>query len=185
VYKLDSKGRETVLYSFTGYIDGSNPKFGVVLDSAGNLYGTTEFGGYHDNGVLYKLDSTGKETVLHSFEGSFFDATFPEAVRLGSDGNLYGTTFYSPDGCGWVYKSDLAGNLTVLYDFTDPANGCRPTGVIIFDSAGNLYGTTIGGGVYNFGVVYKLAPSGTLTALHSFTGGADGGTPQDGVLLGR
>jgi uncharacterized repeat protein (TIGR03803 family) len=75
VYKLDPTGHETVLYSFTGGTDGSNPDAGVTLDSAGNLYGTTPGGGISAAGVVYKLDTAGQETVLYSFTGALMGAT--------------------------------------------------------------------------------------------------------------
>ena len=69
VFKLDTTGTETVLYSFTGGADGANPYAGLIRDSAGNLYGTTYGGGTSNWGVVFKLDTTGTETVLHSFTG--------------------------------------------------------------------------------------------------------------------
>jgi uncharacterized repeat protein (TIGR03803 family) len=70
VFKVDAAGNETVLYSFTGGTDGKQPWAGVIQDSAGNLYGTTQLGGAHGLGVVFKVDATGHETVLHSFAGS-------------------------------------------------------------------------------------------------------------------
>jgi uncharacterized repeat protein (TIGR03803 family) len=69
VFKVDTSNNETVIYTFTG-ADGSQPWGGLTLDHAGNLYGTTAFGGAFDAGVLYKLDSSGHQTVLHSFSTS-------------------------------------------------------------------------------------------------------------------
>jgi uncharacterized repeat protein (TIGR03803 family) len=92
VYKVDTKGQETVLHSFTGSTDGSQPEAGVVRDSAGNLYGTTVYGGTSGAGVVYKVDKGGHETVLHSFTGGA-DGAYPWAgVIRDSAGNLYGTT---------------------------------------------------------------------------------------------
>ena len=68
VFKVDTSGHETVLYSFTGGADGSSPN-GVILDSAGNLYGTTTYGGASGAGVVFKVDTSGHETVLYSFTG--------------------------------------------------------------------------------------------------------------------
>jgi len=92
VYKLDTKGHESVLYSFTGGADGGYPN-AVIRDSAGNFYGTTYYGGTAGAGVVYKLDTTGKETVLYSFTGGV-DGGSPYAGVIGdSVGNLYGTTY--------------------------------------------------------------------------------------------
>ncbi len=187
VYKLDAAGHETVLYSFTGGADGGFPVAGVIRDSAGNLYGTTSLGGAgFFGGVVYKLDTTSHETVLYSFTGGA-DGGFPLAgVIRDSAGNLYGTTPYGgyggTAGRGVVYKLDTTGHETVLYRFAGGADGGNPEAGVIRDSAGNLYGTTLLGGTANAGVVYKLDTTGQETVLHTFTGGADGGNPEAGVI---
>ena len=188
VYRLDTAGHETVLYSFTGGADGNAPVAGVIGDSAGNLYGTTEDGGTAGAGAVYKLDTARQETVLYSFTRGA-DGGFPQAgVIRDSAGNLYGTTFGGgmgkclPLGCGVVFKLDTASRQTVLYSFTGGADGGTPTAGVIRDSAGNLYGTTYSGGTGGAGVVYELDAAGHETALYSFTGGADGGFPSAGVI---
>ncbi len=120
VFKLDKKGKETVLYSFTGGADGAETLGGVVGDAAGNLYGTTNYGGEFSGslcagagcGVAFKLDPTGKETVLYTFTGSA-DGLNPQAGLLqDEEGNFYGTTYGGGDtsscsppyGCGVVFK---------------------------------------------------------------------------------
>jgi uncharacterized repeat protein (TIGR03803 family) len=182
VYKVDAASQETVLYSFTGLTDGSNPDAGVILDSLGNLYGTTFGGGL--GGVVYKLDMAGNETVLHGFEGT--DGSLPYAgVIRDPAGNLYGTTTSSyPAVAGVVYKLDSAGNETILYNFEssgDSYNGGAPYGGVVRDPKGGLYGTTLGGGSSNSGVVYMLDAAGRETVLYSFTGSSDGGKPYAGV----
>jgi uncharacterized repeat protein (TIGR03803 family) len=183
VYKLDTAGRQTVLHTFTGGADGGYPYAGVIRDSAGNLYGTTSSGGSAGLGVVFRLDTSGHEKVLYNFTGGN-DGGYPEAgVIRDSEGNLYGTTYRGgKDGFGVVYKLDTAGNETVLYSFTGGANGGYAWAGVIRDSASNLYGTTYGGGADGFGVVYKLDTAGNETVLYSFTGGADGGKPQAGVI---
>ena len=128
---------------------------------------------------MFKLDTTGTETVLHSFTGGA-DGGYPVASLIrDSAGNLYGTTVY---GCvlraGVVFKLDTAGTETVLYGFKGGADGAYPLAGLIRDSAGNLYGTTSGGGVSGQGVVFKVDTTGTETVLYNFTGGADGGLPR-------
>jgi len=184
VYKVDSTGHETVLYSFPVGTDGGDPYAGVIGDSAGNLYGTTTSGGTANAGVVYKVDGAGHETVLYTFTGGA-DGGGPYAgVIRDSNGNLYGTTYHGGTaGAGVVYKLDTVGQETVLYSFTGGADGGVPNGVIR-DPAGNLYGTTSGGGTANAGVVYKLDTTGQETVLYSFTGGPDGGQPQAGVIFG-
>jgi uncharacterized repeat protein (TIGR03803 family) len=193
VYKLDASGHETVLYSFTGGADGGTPVAGVIRDSAGNLYGTTEYGGNVNCidtmgcGVVYKVDTSGHESVLHTFSGGD-DGSFPYAgVILDSAGNLYGTTEQGGDESGVVYKLDPAGQETVLHAFcslTGCTDGVQPVAGVILDSAGNLYGTTLSGGAGQYGVVYEMDTAGTLTVLYSFTNGADGGFPEAGVIRG-
>ena len=184
VFKLDPAGSETVLHNFTGGVDGAYPTSGVILDSAGNLYGTTPYRGTAHRGVLYKLDASGNETVLHAFTGGSDGGHPAGGVVLDSAGNLFGTT-----KTGVVFKFDTAGNFTVLYTFTGGAGGYDLESGVILDAAGNLYGTAyqgIGGNCLQdglCGIVYKLSPSGQETTLHAFTGGDDGGSPLAGLIL--
>jgi len=156
VYKLDTLGNYTVLYSFTGGADGGGPEAGVIRDSAGNLYGTTYGGG--SGGVVYKVDTSGQETVLYSFTGGA-DGGGPEAgVIRDSAGNLYGTTYGGGSGQGVVYKVDTSGHETVLHTFTGGADGGHPAAGLIRGGAGNLFGTASSGGKYGAGVVFELKP---------------------------
>jgi uncharacterized repeat protein (TIGR03803 family) len=185
VFKLAPTGKETVLYSFTGGPgDGSGPFGDLVRDATGNLYGTTSGGGSGCSpavcGVVFKLDTTGKETVLHNFGA---DGAYPNGLVRDAAGNLYGTTSsYGPVGYGTVFKLDTAGNETLLYSFTGGRDGASPGGVIR-DAAGNLYGITSSGGSlarcggYGCGVVFKVDPAGKETVLHSFAG-----YPTDGAF---
>jgi uncharacterized repeat protein (TIGR03803 family) len=177
VFKVDPTGAETVLHSFTGSPDGRDPIGGLIRDQEGNLYGTTSSGGTHSGGTVFKLDSSGKETVLYSFTGAA-DGQYPAAgVIRDEKGNLYGTTVFggtssnpacSPNGsgCGVVFKLDPAGKETVLYAFSSGADGSNPYAPLVRDKAGNLYGTTnLGGnfggecGLYGCGVVFKVTLS--------------------------
>jgi len=118
VWKLDPTGHESVLYTFTGGADGGTLYAGVILDSAGNLYGTTYLGGVVW-GVVWKLDPTGHESVLHTF--TLADGGYPGAgVIMDSAGNLYGTTSYGgAAGWGTVYKVAPGGPSPAL---TQPAH---------------------------------------------------------------
>jgi uncharacterized repeat protein (TIGR03803 family) len=109
VFKLSKTGKETVLYSFTGGTDGGYPHAGLVRDAAGQLYSTTEGGGAAGYGTVFKLDTNGVETVLHSFNGD--DGRDPTSSLVqDAAGNLYGTTFLGGSGdcgsagCGVVFK---------------------------------------------------------------------------------
>jgi uncharacterized repeat protein (TIGR03803 family) len=187
VYKLDATGHETVLYTFTGGADGGGPNSGVIRDSSGNLYGTAVYGGTADYGVVYKVDTSGQETVLYSFTGGADGSNPLSGVIRDSAGNLYGTNSWRGSGsAGVVYVLRTTGRLTVLYTFTGGADGAYPSAGLIRDSAGNFYGTTPAGGAgagwAGYGVVYKLDKTGHETVLYTFTGGADGNRPYAGVI---
>ncbi len=187
VFKLVPAGNETVLYTFTGGADGAQPQGGLVMDTAGNLYGTTVDGGIQPgafgSGVIFELDPAGSETVLLTFD--YIDGANSYAPLLrDAAGNLYGATFSGGHfGDGAVFELGATGSEKVRYAFSGPADGANPVGGLIGDSAGNLYGTTEYGGDLNgcsgkgCGVVFKLAPGGQETVLYLFTGGADGANP--------
>ncbi len=187
VFKVSASGNETVLYSFTGGADGDSPYAGVIRDAAGNLYGTTAFGGTAALGVVFKVDTSGNETVLHTFSRGP-DGNQPDGAGVILDwfGNLYGTTaFNGAGGQGAVYKLDTSGNVTVLYAFPGAADGQDPYNAgVIFASDGQLYGTTEYGGKAGEGVLYQLDGNGNETALYSFaTFTANGfGQPTGNVL---
>ncbi|HEV2381402.1 MAG TPA: choice-of-anchor tandem repeat GloVer-containing protein [Terriglobia bacterium] len=205
VFAVNSN-KERVLYAFTGGADGAEPTAGLVRDSAGNFYGTAAAGGIANGcggygcGVVFKLDRTGNETVLHTFTGGA-DGGGPYAgLARDQAGNLYGTTewggslgntcFALVTGCGVVFKLDPSGNETVLYTFTGGADGGGPGGgTLLLDATGNLYGTAQQGGntsscTYSFGcgVVYEVTPGGVETVLYSFSGGTDGRMPYAGLV---
>jgi len=192
VFKLDPTGKETVLYSFQGGTDGSNPNAGLTMDSAGNLCGTTENGGTAGDGTVFKVDPTGKETLLYSFQGGT-DGILPSAsLIMDSAGNLYGTTYVGGMvGAGTVFKVDRTGKETVLYSFQAGTDGANPSASLITDSAGNLYGTTTYGGsrnsscsAFGCGTVFKLDPTGKETILHSFSGtSSDGAGPVASLII--
>jgi uncharacterized repeat protein (TIGR03803 family) len=192
---------ETLLYNFTGGTDGSNPQAGVILDSAVNLYGTTEYGGSAGNGTVFELavgeGGTYTESVLYNME---YGGNNPlGGLTFDSSGNLYATGFGGPRGGGEVYElSPSSGgkwNYGLLYGFlvdSGSTDGVGPAAAVVFDSSGNLYGTTLQGGAYRggsnpgYGTVYQLTPSSagwTETILYSFAGGSDGYQPEASVAL--
>jgi uncharacterized repeat protein (TIGR03803 family) len=188
VFKLDRTGKLTVLHAFTrGSSDGCLP-LTLIRDAQGNLYGTTEYGGPANVGTVFKVDATGKETVLYSFTGGFVgskDGGFPDGgVIRDAAGNLYGATVAGgPDNFGTVYKVDAAGNETVLHAFTGAnIDGEYPQGALAQDSAGNLYGTTQIGGTANGGTIFKVDPAGNESVLFSFTQQAQGADPQSSLV---
>jgi uncharacterized repeat protein (TIGR03803 family) len=194
VFKLDSAGKFTVLYDFCSQAnctDGYLSYAGLIKDASGNLYGTTYSGGATNGygggnsgpttggGTVFKLDSAGKFTVLHTFcaQAACADGGNPKGSLIeDSSGNLYGTTTFGGTppllGAGIAFKLDSAGNYTVLYNFCSQANcadGYLPYAGLIEDASGNLYGTTyMGGSVVNDnlnGVIFRLtAPDFTIGA---------------------
>jgi uncharacterized repeat protein (TIGR03803 family) len=198
VFKRSKAGKETTLYTFTGGTDGANPEAPLVMDTAGNLYGTTANGGDlscdrgSGCGVVFKVSKAGTYKVLYTFTGGTDGATpyGPGALVLDTAGNLYGTAENGGDlscgsgqGCGVVFKLNKAGHEKVLYSFTGGNDGGYPVAGLARDTAGNLYGMTYGNGTYNYGVVFKLNKAGNETVLHTFTGGADGGRAYGNLLL--
>src|SRR3974390_242900 len=169
---LDGSWTESVLYSFGATaVDGIYPYAGLIIDQAGNLFGTTGEGGASGGGgTVFELspntNGTWKESVLHSFD--YF--TFPEAnLVMDSAGNLYSTTTWGGDGCcGVVFKlspnSDGTWTEQILYSFLGGGDGGNPFGSLIFDQDGNLYGMTLSGGLNlsscdtGCGVGFPLSP---------------------------
>jgi uncharacterized repeat protein (TIGR03803 family) len=178
VFKVDVQGNETMLYSFTGGADGAFPISTLVRDHTGNLYGTTTQGGSAGAGVVFKVDSTGKETVLHNFTGGSDGADPVGGLFLDKAGNLYGTTAQGgTSNDGILFKLDAKGRYTILHTFTGAANdGKYPTYTsVLMDEKGNIYGVTEEGGSTQGGVVYKLSKSNVFTVLYSFAGGTSDG----------
>jgi uncharacterized repeat protein (TIGR03803 family) len=182
VFMVGTNNKETVLYSFRGGTDGSNPHAGLVRDAQGNLYGTTPIGGAFDEGTVFEVDAKGQEIILHNFSGIDGDGAAPDdGLVQDAQGNLYGTTPNGgTTGLGTVFKVDTNGNETVLYSFSG-AEGYPISGLVL-DVHGNLYGTTYVGGNLacqdGCGTAFKVSENGKKTTLYSFTGGPDGQQPS-------
>jgi uncharacterized repeat protein (TIGR03803 family) len=167
VFKLSKGGRETVLYSFKGGMDGSGPYAGLVRDPAGNLYGTTvDGGGYKcysdaDCGTVFRVDKSGKEKVLHRFGGKPDGAIPYGNLTRDEDGSVFGvTTQGGAYNGGTIFKLDREGKETILYSFAGGADGYGPYAGLIRDAEGNLYGTNVYAGdpTCQCGVVFKITP---------------------------
>jgi uncharacterized repeat protein (TIGR03803 family) len=189
VFKMKPNGRTTVLYTFQCRPDGFTPNGGLVLDSAANLYGTTYGGGAPNMGTVFKLAADGTETIAYAFQGGS-DAAYPNSgLIIDKKGNLFGTTYGGGTaGFGTVYELSAKGKETILYSFKGGSDGANPFASLSADAAGNLYGTTWGGGGNGCngngcGTVFRVAPDGTETVLHSFEGGSDGFGPYAGVTV--
>jgi uncharacterized repeat protein (TIGR03803 family) len=183
---------EKILHNFTNGADGGNPQSGLILDGAGNLYGTTYVGGAYCCGTVFELTPAGggtwNEKVLYSF-GSGNTAYPTSGLIFDGAGNLYGTTLQGgPAQGGAVFELSPAGGGTWterdLHDFGALSSGIFPVGGVVFDGAGNLYGTTSTGGGASNGTVFELtAGSWTMRILHNFTGGNDGDFPLAGLVF--
>jgi uncharacterized repeat protein (TIGR03803 family) len=203
VFELDTSGNEAVLYTFPGTAgDGVVPSGSLARDKQGNLYGTTTLGGdlscplNHAGdgcGTVFKLDTSGNETVLYSFTGANGDGARPDGVVRDAKGNLYGVTGeggvacdYYDNGCGIVFEVSNAGKESTLYTFTGNGpsgngTGAFPNWILAPDAQGNLYGTaSIGGQIspncgdfvddIGCGIVFELSPPpATATTLTSST----------------
>lgn len=194
---------ESVIEDFSNHDhDGNGPFAGLTLDASGNLYGTTEYGGAHNMGVVYELnpktDGGWKEQILHDFcpkgPPNCQDGHTPGvgALTMDSSGRVYGTTAGGGYCCGTVFRLTLQANgrwrEIVLYNFKGGASGFEPGAGVVRDKAGDLYGTTVYGGSSqcDCGVVFKLSPrkSGEweYSVLHTFTG-YDGAQPDANLIL--
>ena len=192
----------SVIHTFTGAGDGGIPGPALLMDRAGNFYGTTQYGGRANQGVVWKLVHRGSGWVvqqLYTFSGE--EGSQPNDLVMGPDGNLYGTNQHGGDGFGTVFELTPPATVcksiscpwsaTVLYRFTGQSDGSQPIGLVV-DQSGNLYGTTLYGGdqhspcLGDCGVVFELSRSSggwTESVLHAFTDGDDGGYPQSKPAL--
>jgi uncharacterized repeat protein (TIGR03803 family) len=205
----DGTWTETVLYNFEGGSDGIQPAGGVVLDGAGNLYGTTQGGGglgscYLGCGTVFELSAGSQghwtEKVIHRFglpaRGQNDGIQLMSSLLLDQAGNLYGTATNGGDescnnflGCGTVFKLSPASGgkwtTSLLYAFSASPLGVGPGG-LLFDGVGNLFGVTQGGGSANYGAAIELMPQASggwkAVVLHTFTGGRDGAQPGSSLI---
>jgi uncharacterized repeat protein (TIGR03803 family) len=201
------KWTEKVLHGFRGGSDGAQPNGGLILDSQGAVYGTTELGGYEcahhpaGCGTVFKLAPptvTGgnwTKTILHRFKAAPDGATPVAGLALDGKGNLFGTTEGGGggnSGSGTVFRLALRSDGTwkeqVLYSFQFGNDGADPMAGVIFDALGNLFGTAMGG-VNGAGIVYRLKPPSKmdvpwkLTIMYALQGNPDGLGPTANLLF--
>jgi len=201
IFKLASDGTYSTAFKFSNKStsDGYLPFGPLYRDAQGRLYGPTQEGGTYNKGVIFRINTDGTETVLHSFGGGG-DGGRPNPVIADGSGNLYGTTLIGGDaacgseGCGTVFKIAADGTYSVLYAFQGGSDGEYPSSLLM-DRQGNLIGVTgDGGGTSSCddgcGTIFKLSPGGIEQVLYRFQGGSDGSAPfglvadRDGNLYG-
>jgi uncharacterized repeat protein (TIGR03803 family) len=198
VFKLTPQGNETLLYVFQGGSDGITPSGGLLLDGAGNLYGTTRLGGgtggcadgtNNGCGTVFKLAPDGNETVLYRFSGGSDGSEPTGALISDKKGNLYGTTVYGgAAGDGTVFEVTPKGTETVLHSFAGGSDGVNPYGGLVAGKKGNLFGVVASGGSAENGVVFEVTPVGKETLLYTFCSVAqcvDGGQPSGTLLVDK
>ena len=190
VFKFAPDGTKTTLYRFSNTDSGAAPFASLWRDSAGNLYGTTQYTNVAGDkgGTVFKLSADGHETVLHRFTVNDPAGYMPRAELIADkSGNFYGTTTYGNSicDCGAVFKLAPDGEMTVLHAFTGGNDGAFPEGGLVFDKNGNLYGTASEGGPGR-GIAFKIATDGTETILHGFgSDGNDGSEPWGTLIIGK
>ena len=201
VYEVDASGNERVVYRFKGGSDGIEPVGGLVSLN-GILYGVTYFGGVRKNcyfgsysnwppgcGVVFAIDSSGREKVIYRFKG-VSDGKGPSKL-VPFQGKLYGTTYfgggrrsgcsYIPLGCGTVFRVTTSGKKSVIYTFKGGDDGFYPGALVSLN--GSLWGTTADGGCGkscqpgNSGIIFKMSTSGHERIVHRFIGAPDGANP--------
>ena len=190
VFKVNSAAKKRILHSFGSDSDGTDPMGGLVMDKDGNLYGTTYTGGDGDQqGIVFKIDSSGRETILYAFTGGA-DGAGPQGDLIRDDrGNLYGTT--SGGGpyqyeCGTVFQLDQSGTFTTLHAFKFAPDGCFPVERLFATRTEISTEPLVRAGFSTAEMAaepsFKLSPSGKETVLHRFAGGDGGWFPRAGLL---
>ena len=179
----------TQIYSFAGGNDGEYTDTELVIDGAGNLYGTSVQGGTFGGGTVFQLSPSASgwtHTVLYNFTGGADGGEPYKGVTLDAQGNLYGTAVTGGSGaceggCGVVYKLMNSGGIwsqSVVHAFTGGNDGSGPGSPVAIDQHGAIYGTTPTGGAKGNGVVYEIKPAAngnwSFAVIHAFTGGLDG-----------
>jgi uncharacterized repeat protein (TIGR03803 family) len=192
VFSATLGGTETVVHSFRGidgigHVDGAFPSAGLT-NVGGTLYGTAGGGGELGGGTVFKVTSAGTEKTIYAAgtNGGSIDASAYSSDLLHVLGTLYGTSYYGGQyGYGAVFTVQPNGTESVVYSFkgSGAGDGAYPWAGLV-DVGGTLYGTTIYGGLYGYGTVFKITPSGAESVVYSFGGPGvgDGAFPWAGLI---
>jgi uncharacterized repeat protein (TIGR03803 family) len=182
VYRLSPAGAIVYEHDFEGGADGGFPWAAPIQGADGAYYGTTAGASSAYAGTVYKIDTSGRYSVLHLFTTT--DGRGPIASLVqGTDLNFYGTTTSGGvNGLGTFFRISSTGVFSVLYNFASTDGASPVVGPLIQSSDGNFYGVTVEGGNTNKGAVLKMTPGGTVTVFYSFLGGQDGSEPGGGLV---
>jgi uncharacterized repeat protein (TIGR03803 family) len=178
LYRVSPADRFTLLYSFAGALDGSQPT-ALVAGGLGILYGTTAFGGVYSYGTAFRIGLDGSVNTIHQFDGS--DANHPTGTLVWLNGALYGASGGSGISArGTIYRMTPTGDVTTAFDFNDSADEVPDYYGLSRTARGVLYGTTSAGYPADaHGTVFRFAPTSVFTTLHIFLGGNDGSLPTN------
>lgn len=190
VFKIDSSGVESVLYSFSfSTAEGNTPNGSLIQGTDGKFYGMTQQGGLQYSGTVFKITPNGAKTTLYSFLNTNTDGGRPTGNLIqGTNGVFYGMTQQGgPNNVGTVFQITSDGEEIPLHLFIGgPTDGSGPTGSLIQDTDGNFYGMTYQGGANDAGTVFKINPDGVETLLHSFgKSTTDGNYPVSSLIQGK
>ncbi len=184
IFRITTAGTLTTLVSLD-YYDGDGPSPVLIQGADGNLYGTCEGGGTYGWGTVFKMSLSGLITNLYSFTGGSDGGSPIPGLAQATDGNFYGTTYQAgSNGFGTVFEITPSGGFTPRYAFSGGNDGGNPWGGLMQASDGNLYGTTQGDGVYSFGTIFRLAPTGGFATVGQFDGYI-GGNPVAALTQGK
>jgi uncharacterized repeat protein (TIGR03803 family) len=178
VASAQSTYTESILYNFGTSATEQGASTGLVIDAAGNLYGSEYTS---DGSDIYKLTPGGVKSTFYAFTGGS-DGSYPGWLTIDKSGNIYGPTGNGGLGYGTIFKISPTGAYSSVYQFGKNAgDGRTPSGPVTLDAAGNFYGVTSSGGG-GFGTVYKITAAGKETVLYKFKGGRSGYGPSNNVI---
>jgi uncharacterized repeat protein (TIGR03803 family) len=189
VFKISPDGTETVLRSFcsaANCADGHDPEARLLLDNAGDLYGTTVSGGQFNEGTVFRISAQGAFSVVYSFGAYSGDAAGPQAGLVAdASGNLYGTTRGGGEGgAGTVFEIAPSGSESLLHQFHFLSNdGAEPEAEVLLDGKQNVFGTTLQDGTARDGTAFRIRANGNFKILRQFGRSDRNGIGPDSALL--
>ena len=182
-FQITTSGTLTTIHNFNHFspTDGAQPYAGLMQAKDGNLYGTTNRGGSHNVGVVYRISTSGTMKTLHDLDYDPDGALPYAALVQATNGALYGTAADGGGGAGTAFEVTAFGQYTAIYEFG--ADGGSPVAGLVQASNGNFYGVASFYGQYECGTLFEITPSGRFTLLHTFDG-HDGCYPQATLVQG-